>query len=333
MKTGRQEHNDATDIKAKRLLVGQPKIMEEYFYSFTDKTSSTKYEYIRHAIEFLNYMVDIGFDPSNINNFTKVKKIDIDKYLDKIRYRYVNGNKKEASEGYRAFKYYAVASFFEFLVDNNYIINNPCERVKPPKVNVEKEIVAMTAEEIDQLKINIINGVGSQKSMAEHAKWINRDLAIVTLGCSTGLRVSSISEINISDINFEKGSIVVREKGNKERNIYIGQNTIGIIQKWIEDRNRMYPNIETDALFVSRLQRRISQKQIHKLICMYSKSIGKHITPHKMRSSCATNLYEKTGDIYLVANVLGHKNIANTRRYARISEEKRRAAVEILDNL
>lgn len=332
--TGRQEHNEILDNKTKAMLVGQPEILEEYFYSFTDKTSFTKKEYTRIVIEFIRYLGKNGFDVYDRECFASVKKSDIDKYMNTdAKYRVVGGVKIENGESNRATKFYAISNFFDFLESGEYIKVNPCSKVKPPRVNIDKDIVAMTPDEIEMLKTNIINGVGSQRSIAEHEKWINRDLAIVTLGCSTGLRITSISEINISDINFDKNTVVVREKGNKERTIYFGDNTARTIKNWIKDRNRMFPYIKTDALFVSRKEQRMAARTMYDTIIKFSAGIGKHITPHKMRSSCATNLYEKTGDIYLVAKVLGHKNIANTRKYARISEEKRRTAVDILDNL
>ena len=329
--TGRQEHNDIIDAKTKTKLVGQPKIIGDYYYSLTDKTSATKRNYIDFVIEFIKYLKNNSY---NINKLNEIKPSDIHRYLeDGIRYRYVNGNKIENSESIRCQKFFAISNFFEYLYDEGVVQANPCARVKPPRVNEEKEIIAMTPKEIKILKKNIINGVGGKRSITEHQKWVNRDLAIVMLGCSTGLRVTSITEINISDINFDENMITVREKGNKQRDIIVGDNTMQIIIDWIADREEMFPGIETDALFISRKRNRIAAKTIADMLAKYSVGIDKHITPHKMRSSCATNLYEKTGDIYLVQEVLGHKNIANTRRYAKISSERRAKAVAILDKL
>ena len=206
-------------------------------------------------------------------------------------------------------------------------------KIAPPKASYQKEIVALDFKEIAKIKSNIINGVGNKRSLTEHKKWINRDLSILVLGCSTGLRVSSITEINIEDLDFVNNTISVVEKGNKRRNVMFGDNTKKILLDWLEDREEMFGDIKTNALFISRKRNRMSNRAVADMLKKFSIGVNKHITPHKMRSSCATNLYEQTGDIYLVADVLGHKNISNTMKYARISEERRIKAANILDNL
>lgn len=333
--TGRQETNNKLEAKVKELIKGQPQIVVDYTYSFTNKTAGTKLDYVRDVTKFLEYLKSNNIiNVNDTNEYKKIKPSDMAKYMeDGIRYRYVNGVKKENAEITRATKFYAIRNFFEFLAIEGYIEHNPCARIKPPKCTKENEVVAMTSDEIEIMKSNIIKGVGSSRSRAKRRKFINRDLLIVTLGCATGLRATSITEINISDIDFEENCITVREKGNKERRVYFGEKTKSLMYDWLKDRRRLYPNIETDALFISEKKNRISTLVIRDVIKTFSVGIDKHLTPHKMRSSCATNLYEKTGDIYLVQEILGHKNIANTRRYAKVSEAKRQSAVNILDNL
>ena len=163
-----------------------------------------------------------------------------------------------------------------------------------------------------------------------NAKYANRDLCIITLGCATGLRVSAIRNIDIEDIDFNSKIIHVIEKGNKKRDICIGDNTIRIIKTWMEDRQRIYGN-NSGALFMSQKKNRMAVRTIEEMIHNAAKGIDKHITPHKMRSTCAMRLYEKTGDIYLTAQQLGHENISNTMKYAKATEERRREAAELLD--
>lgn len=328
--TGRQEHSEIMDAKTRKLLIGQSKILTDYYYSFTDNSSFTKKAYIKYVIEFFGYLKENGIAVS-IDGLTNLRTSDINRYMDAVKYSTKDGERIERKEVSRAVRLYAISNFFEFMIDEGYMSTNPCARVDAPKCSEEKEIVAMTPKDIKLLKKNIIAGVGSARSISENKKWVNRNLAIVSLGCTTGLRVSSITEINISDIDFQNQTIIVREKGNKERTIYFGENTKKELLDWLADRRRLFPGIDTDALFISKKRKRLSQRSIADMLEHYSVGINKHITPHKMRSSCATNLYEKTGDIYLVQQTLGHKNIANTRRYAKLSEERRRKAVELLD--
>lgn len=297
----------------------------------SDKTAFTKRNYVNHTVEFLHYLKERGVDINNESAYKSIKYSDINQYMEEhVRFRVVDGIKKENKESIRASKLYSLTNFFEFLISEEYIEKNPCDRVKPPHCTEEKPIVAMDRNDINKLKANIVTGA---KFNSRRQKFVNRDLAIVDLGCSTGLRVTSIIEINISDINFDENYIVVREKGNKERVVYMGAKVKEQITKWIGDRNSLYPRLNTDALFVSEKKQRLSTRTVRDIINNNSMGIDKHITPHKMRSSCATNLYEQTGDIYLVQAVLGHKNIANTRRYARMSDNKRMEAANIMDSL
>ena len=87
-------------------------------------------------------------------------------------------------------------------------------------------------------------------------------------------------------------------------------------------------------MFISQFNRRISDDMVEELLKKYSHGItDKHVTPHVMRHSCATNLYEATGDIYLCAKQLHHKNVATTQRYAELSKEKQKKAADILDGM
>lgn len=322
--TGRQEHTAQLEKKIEQKLKGAPKIIRDYSYNFGSKTTRTKAAYIGYIINFCKF-----FEGEDI---TELRRSDINRYMEHIRYRDVNGVQVENKVAIRAAKLAAIKDFYSFLMDDGYINRNPCTNIAPPKCYEEKEIVAMNPTEIAVTKKNILRGCGTQRENARRKRWRNRDFAIITLGCNTGLRCTAITEIDISDIDFSNDTIRVVEKGNKVRTIYVGKNTMEAIKKWINDRNDM-DGVETDALFISNRKTRISQDAIAEIVAKYTTNLNKHITPHKMRSSCATNLYEQTGDIYLVQEVLGHKNIANTRRYAKMPESKRRTAADVLDNI
>ena len=135
----------------------------------------------------------------------------------------------------------------------------------------------------------------------------------------------------MEDVDYNNNSIKVVEKGNKVRSVYFGDKVKQDLYSWMSDRERLNKS-KTNALFIG-LRGRMSPVGVADVLKQYSVGIDKHITPHKLRSTCATNVYEKTGDIYLVQSVLGHSNIANTRRYAKMSEERRRNAADIMDRL
>lgn len=328
--TGRDEIDYKNEEWISKKLINCPKILNDYMSSTKgNKTSWSRRNYLGYLIQFLNYLSDNNYDINNIKVYNDIKPLDINHYMDFISFRYVNGNKISNKAGIKAAKLFAVSDFFEFLFNNDIIEKNPCKKVEVPKDKEEKNITSLTTEEIRVIQNNIIN-----RGKKRGKRYNTRDLCIISLGFTTGLRVSAITEINVSDIDFDNNTITVIEKGNIKRKIMIGDKTKELLLKWINERNKLLIGHEpTDALFINKNKTRISTTSIRKMIAKESYNINKHVTPHKMRSTCATNLYEATGDIYLVQAQLGHSNIANTRRYAKISNEKITLATSILNNL
>lgn len=319
--SGRLEHTNKTETAIEYRLKSKPKILLNYYYSMTDNTAKTKDVYVRYISDYFDFLNKNGYDINDNSIFQKMTLNEINQYVNYIRYSHINNTIMENKESIRRARIAAIKSFFGFLMNCGMIEKNPCDRVKLPKLVQDISVVSMTEDEIKHVKNNIINSGN---------KWANRDLLIFTLGCRTGLRVTALCEIDLDDINFKEKKITVIEKGNKTRDLYLGNDTINMIQNWITERGQIEG---CKALFVSNRNERISQRTIERIIAKYTADLDKHITPHKMRATCGTNLYEKTGNVYLVANQLGHKNIANTMRYTKISEQKKRDAANMLDEL
>ena len=305
--SGRAEQDKQREEWIQDKLNGQPQILRSYMRSIRRKTSSTRKAYLGYLIQYIDFM-----------NYHKIKlteviPMDLDTYVEHISY----GNGVSIINT----KLAAISSFYNFLEINHFIKSNPCTSDLKIESEQEEQVIYMTDEEVEHVKKNAVN---------RKNKYANRDLCIITLGCATGLRVSAIRNIDIEDIDFDNKTIKVIEKGNKERTIYIGDNTVNIIKQWMGDRYKLYGN-NKGALFMSQKHNRIAVRTIQEMIHNASKDLGKHITPHKMRSTCAMKLYEKTGDIYLTAQQLGHSNVENTKKYARATEDRRREAALILD--
>ena len=231
---GRKEHELTKENRINEMLKGKPEILRAYSYSFVSKEVTTKKAYLGYVITFLDFLKnEIKLDITDTESYKQIRPSHINRFMEYIRYT----NGKENGASIRATKLYAVSNFFEFLIDDGYVDSNPCQRIKAPKDNIEKEIVAMDTKEIRTLENNIKNGVGSHRSKERNKKWINRDLAIVMLGCSTGLRVSAIVQINLDDIFFTQHKIRVVEKGGIGKYVYIGDKVEEQLRSWIEDRN------------------------------------------------------------------------------------------------
>lgn len=305
--SGRYEQDAIREQWISNKLKSAPQLLNDYMLSAKRKTSSTRKAYLGYLIQYVNYMESIGV------NIKEVKPMHIDRYVDFIS----NGNGNAIINA----KLAAVTDFYKFLQKNGFVHTIPCDNGMKLKIDKKDSVVYMTDREVERIK---------HKATESKTKYKNRDLCIITLGCATGLRVSAIVNIDIEDINFDEGTIQVVEKGNKKRTIYIGANTINSIKTWMKDRENICGN-NTGALFLSQKHNRIAVRTVQDMIHNASKGMEKHITPHKMRSTCAMKLYDKTGDIYLTAQQLGHANIANTTIYAKATEEKRREAALLLD--
>ena len=331
---GRIEHERKKKLLIENKLSEYPNYLTGFYYSMYEKTYNTKYSYVCSVIRFLNFLKNKNLNIDNGNIFINLKKSTIEEYLLSIDHKKINDKVVEISKSHQARELFAIKNFFEYLVDEEIIDNNPCNKIEIPKEKKETNIIALTPDEVAVIKKNICSGVGNKKAVSKQRKWKERDYAIIQFGLHTGCRVSAISEINIEDINFEKQLVKVTEKGRVERSILLDQSTIDAIKSWLPLREKLlngYP--KTNALFISNRRKRIEPVAINKIIKKYSYNIDKKITPHKMRSTYATNLYNITGDIYIVSNKLGHKSVNTTKRYARPSEEKDKMVTALMNNL
>ena len=327
---GREEMDLKNERWISEKLKSCPKILNDYMENLGDsKTSWSRRNYLGYLIQYMDYLKKEKLNCDDVNIYKNMKPLDINKYLNYISYTYINGQKKKNKAGIKAAKLFAISDFYEFLMKNDLINDNPCKKVETPKDNIEKEVVALTPTEIKTIQNNIVNrGKGRGK------KYNTRDLCILSLGVTTGLRVSAIVGINISDIDFDNNTITVTEKRKATWKVMIGEKTKELLKTWISEREMLmkgYP--ETDALFISKNKSRMSTVAVRNMLSKDTNNIDKHITPHKMRSTCGVNLYEATGDVYLVRDQLHHKNIETTKIYVGVSNAKRMMATETLNNI
>ena len=327
--SGRQENNIKTEAKTMELIKDYP-ILQEYYYYRSESTAKGKNVYCRYIIDYFKYLISESKDINDYVTFTKIRMVDINRYMATLKYFTTkSGEVKEMGGSIRNARLAAIRSFYDFLKKSGYVTSNPCDDVPNPKVKIEKEIVYLEKDEVVDLKEVIDNYENRLYTEPQR----ERDKLIISLATRTGLRETALSEINLADIDFEGGKILVTEKGNVTREVYIGSNTINEIRAYLPYREKLLKWNTCDALFISKDRGRIGAMGIYAMVKKFSTMAGKKISPHKLRSTCAVNIYEQTGDIYLAKEVLGHKNVANTQRYAMASVKKKRNAANILDNL
>lgn len=170
--------------------------------------------------------------------------------------------------------------------------------------------------------------------MRFHNRTVKRDVAILTLMLGTGIRVSECVGLDLSDVDFKEDGIRIHRKGGYEAVVYFGEEVEQALKDYLEERGEIIPQEgHENALFLSLQNRRITVRAVENLVKKYASRVTslKKITPHKLRSTYGTSLYRETGDIYLVADVLGHKDVNTTRKhYAAIEEDRRRSAANIV---
>lgn len=199
----------------------------------------------------------------------------------------------------------------------------------------EKPIIRLEPDEVARLIDQVEDGTGLTKAqMRFHGKTKVRDTALITLLLGTGIRVSECVGLDLTDVNMDENALKVHRKGGYDAVVYYGDEVRQALQEYIVQRRLMTPKAgDENALFLSLKNSRMSVSAVERLVKKYAQNVTtlKKITPHKLRSTYGTSLYRETGDIYLVAEVLGHKDVNTTRQhYAALEEDRRRSAANVV---
>lgn len=343
------DKRDADNVEKIEMILDAdlPDFCREYFVGISATTTPlTRLNYAYDIRTFFNYLVtkvhrlkgkstkDIS--PMDIENLSPY---EIEAYLNYIEiYRDANGNiVKNGSRG-KGRKLAAIRSMVKYFEKKQVIRFNPTASVDTPKLR-DKEIIRLEGDEIGAMLDVVDTGEGlSERQQKYQENTRMRDLAIVGLLLGTGIRVSELVGIDVDDVNFKDMSFVVTRKGGARVILYFSDEVAGYLYDYYRLRTADKTLKNEPALFLSLQKRRITTRAVENIVKKYSAVATplKHITPHKLRSTYGTQLYRSTGDIYVVADVLGHKDVNTTKRhYAAITEDIRRNAatkVKLRDN-
>ena len=339
-RTTYREHTDTENIlKLRQVLSTLPAFCKDYFRAI-DSTTTTKtrisYAYdIRIFFQFLldenpafkNYtMTDVS-----VEILDQIKAVDLEEYMEYLKV-YQNGDKTETN-GERGLKrkISALRSFYAYYYKREMIQTNPTVLIDVPKIH-DKSIIRLDTDEV-ALLLDYIEHCGDSltgQKRVYYEKTKERDLAIVTLLLGTGIRVSECVGLDIEDVDFKNNGIKVTRKGGNEMVVYFGEEVEKALKRYLEVRAGITPLAGHEhALFYSAQRKRMGVQAVENMVKKYSRQITttKKITPHKLRSTYGTALYQETGDIYLVADVLGHKDVNTTKKhYAALDDARRRQA-------
>ena len=326
--------------KIAELLQALPPFCEDYFLGVETRTSCQtrlKYAYdLRIFFDFLCKRKYRNFDVLDLTleHLEAVTHNDIEYFLSYLSHYRFNDKHLSCDERAKARKLSAVRAMFKYFFNKGMIEVDNAAKVQTPKLH-DKEIIRLDANEVSELVHIAETGNGlSKRASAYHNKTKIRDTAIVTLFLGTGIRISELVGLDNDSFDFSENSFLVTRKGGNQAILYFPDEVKYALQEYIaqKENDPKIPEAE-NAFFLSMQYKRINVRSVEILVKKYSKLAAplKKITPHKLRSTYGTDLYNKTGDIYMVADVLGHRDINTTKKhYAAISEETRRKAANLV---
>ena len=332
------EQNKNNILKLRKVLDTLPSFCRDFFRGIEPYTSTrTRLAYaydIRLFFEFLHeknsYCHKMEITEFPLSVLDMVQRTDIEEYLDYMSLYQKDGKNITNEERGKARKLAALRSFYDYYFQSERIEKNTAALVPLPKRH-EKEIIRLEPNEVAILLDQVEDGTKlTKKELEYHKKTKLRDVALLTLLLGTGIRVSECVGLDINDVDFNNGGIKIRRKGGYEAIVYFGDEVETALLDYLEQREHIIPaEGHENALFLSLQSRRMAVRSVENLVKKYASRVTtlKKITPHKLRSTYGTELYKETRDIYLVADVLGHKDVNTTRKhYAALEEQRRRQA-------
>jgi site-specific recombinase XerD len=270
------------------------------------KSPETIKNYLPDNIKFFDwYKAYKGLSDVNLDNIKNIIPAEIDLYINFLM------NEKNNSNQTINRKICSLRAFFEFMKDGlHYIDNNIINNVSGLIVRVERPVYCGTT--------HIRNAVDNIKT---HYKI--RDKAIILFDGNTGLRRAEISNVKISDIDFEHKQLYVIGKGSKERVIDLNDDVMDIIHEWLAVR----PETDNDYLFVSERKGKMSKEAIYYVVKRNLEQINPKFATHTLRRAFLTTMLESGVPVVLARELAGHKSVETTQRYFISSPEQKRKAV------
>ena len=336
-------YHEQTDVentlRLRDVLKTLPPFCRDFFRAIEPRTTTkTRISYAYDIRIFFQFLLeqnpafrDWSIDAFTVDVLDQLTAVDLEEYEEYLKVYQARDKTETNGERGLKRKMSSLRSFYAYYFKREMIHTNPTVLVDVPKIH-QKSIIRLEADEVALLLDYIEHGgddlTGQKKVYYEKTK--DRDLALVTLLLGTGVRVSECVGLDIEDVDFKNNGIKVTRKGGNEMVVYFGPEVEKALKNYLEVRKNIIPvEGHEHALFYSTQRKRIGVQAVENLVKKYARQVTttKKITPHKLRSTYGTALYQETGDIYLVADVLGHKDVNTTKKhYAALDDSRRRQA-------
>lgn len=296
---------------------------------------TTRMQYALDLIAFFDYL--ISYNPHfavltkkqiSAQDLEYVTSDDITIFISKYSRNKNTAARKRAS----------VSSLFRFLCANHTLHYNPVDGSIKVKIPENEHIIYLDENESRCFLDTVMYGTGlSDSQLRYHDRYRVRDTAMMVLFLSTGIRVSELCNIDIKDIDLDTCRMYVTRKGGKTQMVPFNDSVCDLIRDYLEERRAKFRYIEvTDPLFTTLKGERLTTRAVENLVKKYAKAAlpekGYQISPHKLRSTYAMNFYRASGhDILLTKDVMGHKNIVTTNKYAKATKAEVYNARNLVD--
>lgn len=337
-----QEQDKLNTIKMRAVLDDLPKFCRQFFRGIEPTTSArTRLGYAYDLRVFFEYLHNENpvLSRTDIREYKldildSLEREDLEEYLEYLSlYEKKDKEITNAEQGKKR-KMSALRSMYNYFYKSELISRNTAELINMPKLH-DHEIIRLEPNEVATLLDQVEAGEKLTKSQLKyHEKTKIRDIALLSLLLGTGIRVSECVGIDIDDMDFDTNGLHIHRKGGYNTIVYFPEEVRTALLEYLSQRRQMIPcEGSENAFFLSLQNKRITVRAVENLVKKYAKNVTtlKKITPHKLRSTFGTNLYKESGDIYLVADVLGHKDVNTTRKhYAAQEDENRRRAARMV---
>ncbi|NGP43644.1 site-specific tyrosine recombinase XerD [Bacillaceae bacterium SIJ1] len=267
--------------------------------------NNTILSYERDIGSYLNHLLHV----QQVNDITKTTRAHVLAYLEFL-------HEKGRAETTVARTIASLRSFYQFLLREQWMQNDPTIHLDTPKTG-RKLPKVLSSEEVEAL-LSFTNA---------HSTHLDRDRAMLELIYATGLRVSELTALNVTDVHMTMGFVQCLGKGNKERIIPLGRMAAEALSNYLDhERPHVLKNTQENALFLNHHGKRLSRQGFWKILKKRAREahIEKDITPHTLRHSFATHLLENGADLRAVQEMLGHADISTTQIYTHVSKVRLR---------
>ncbi len=274
---------------------------EDYLRHEKQYSAHTLNAYKRDLNQFVTWLTKKNKEDSiHTKNILKADHLHIRNWVATLHRQGMSGTTLQR-------KLSSLRSFYQFLIRRKELKNNPANDIRAPKTprTLPDTVDADTLTQLLEIPADSILAI--------------RDRAIMELFYSSGLRLSELTNLDISDVDLDERTLKATGKGNKERYLPVGRKAQEAIITWKKNRSSL-AKIDESALFVSKRGTRISARSVQDRLNYWRKKQGleQHIHPHKLRHSFASHILESSGDLRAVQELLGHADISTTQIYTHL---------------